>query len=366
MRTANVARRADLAGNSVWLMTTSGGLQAFRKLGTDLPHMITRAAVLGRREAGITSRLWSYVLSSVHGALLALRAGSFDWVYSDSDYPCDVLPALVFKRVKNAQWVAMLHHVIRAELATTSRTGSVKRRLQRWAHRLVAEHADMVFCYATKAGDDVVAELVELGMDPDRIRRVHNGFDSRELRSVAASSVYYDACLVGGLRAGKGLQDIVPIWSSVCSRMPAARLAIVGALSSANRRQLERQISSAGLQQNIFILGPRTHAEAIAQIKACAIMLSASWEEGWGIAVCEALACGIPVAAYDLPVYRSLFRGGMRCVRLADTGKLADSVVELLSDKAERARLAAEAPLAVADYEWNQVASRDLAFLEIS
>jgi glycosyltransferase involved in cell wall biosynthesis len=362
VRSANIAKRLASMGNDVTLMTTSGGLSACAKLGLVVPSVILPASLLFKHEWGMASRLWSYVVSSVCGVLRVSSLPQVDWLYTDSDYPCDVLPALAYRRQRGGRWVAMIHHLVKAE-AARSVSGAMKRSLQQWMHSIIARHADVVFTYATESGDEVVGELLRLGMKPSRLRRVHNGYDSLDLASTAAAPEHADACLIGGLRRGKGLYEIVPIWRRVCSVRPESRLVIVGGVLAHNRQALEAEIERAGLSGTIIILGPQSHAKAVSVLKASTLMISPSLEEGWGIAVCEALACGIPVVAYDLPAYRSLFAGGMRRVPIGERTGCADAVLDLLADAAQRVRLSAEAKLAVAQYEWNSVAVREIELL---
>jgi glycosyltransferase involved in cell wall biosynthesis len=55
-----------------------------------------------------------------------------------------------------------------------------------------------------------------------------------------------------------------------------------------------------------------------------------SAEEGWGIAVAEALAVGTPVLAYDLPVYSAVFGGHLHVVPLNDKEMLGEAARQLL------------------------------------
>lgn len=251
----------------------------------------------------------------------------------------------------------MVHHVLDVE------RGSVKRSMQRWAHGIIAKNADVAFCYATEAGDRVAAELTSFGMDPSRISRVHNGYDGAEIDRIGPTSSRYDACLVGGLRPGKGLGEIVPIWEAVCKHRPF-RLAIVGGILDANKKILEQEITRAGLTKHISLLGPLSHTDAIAVVKSSSMMVAPSLEEGWGIAVCESLACGVPVVAYDLPAYRSLFNDGMLRAPIGNRESFAKLVCRLLDDAQFRNELKKRAPNAVAAYEWNTVASTDAQLME--
>jgi glycosyltransferase involved in cell wall biosynthesis len=40
--------------------------------------------------------------------------------------------------------------------------------------------------------------------------------------------------------------------------------------------------------------------------------ISLSYEEGWGLSICEYLAAGLPVVAYRLPVFAQVFTGATR------------------------------------------------------
>jgi glycosyltransferase involved in cell wall biosynthesis len=77
------------------------------------------------------------------------------------------------------------------------------------------------------------------------------------------------------------------------------------------------------------------------------LFVSTSWVEGFGNAIWEALACGVPVVAMDAgaPV-RSLVRDGVDglIVRTNSTPALALALASLMGDEAARQALAARAP----------------------
>lgn len=76
--------------------------------------------------------------------------------------------------------------------------------------------------------------------------------------------------------------------------------------------------------------------------------------EGYPLAVLEALACGVPVVGYrDCPSLNSLVRheeNGLLVDRSEDTAGLAVALDRLIRDEALRLRLAAAAPVSVAEY----------------
>ena len=362
VRSANVAKCLAAAGHEVWLLTTSGGLEACRQLGLEVPAFVVRASIFGTCERGIASRLWSYVVSAIHSSVKIRSLPQVDWVYTDSDYPCDIVPAALYRARRGGRWVAMVHHLVNAEAAAASIPGKVKHALQQWAHGFIAKRADRIFTYATDSGDNIAAEMEARGVSANRVKRVHNGYDGAELAAITPAAKRFDACLVGGVRPGKGLYEIVPIWTEVCRHHPA-QLAIVGGMLEHNRAYLEVEIEKAGLRDRLTLFGARDHAFAIATLKASSIMFAPSLEEGWGIAACESLACGIPVVAYDLPAYRSLFAHGIQRVAIGDRRAFASAIVASLADQEGRGILSERGRKSVTQYEWATVARRDAELL---
>jgi glycosyltransferase involved in cell wall biosynthesis len=54
------------------------------------------------------------------------------------------------------------------------------------------------------------------------------------------------------------------------------------------------------------------------------------------LAVNEYLACGLPVVAYDLPVFREVFPNLLDSVPLGDSTAASQAILELLDDPKER------------------------------
>lgn len=97
------------------------------------------------------------------------------------------------------------------------------------------------------------------------------------------------------------------------------------------------------------------------------LFVSTSWVEGFGNAIWEALACGVPVVAMDAgaPV-RALVRDGVDglIVRTNRTPALAAALASLMGDDAARASLAARAPEVVSRFsmesalqQWDELLS---------
>jgi GalNAc-alpha-(1->4)-GalNAc-alpha-(1->3)-diNAcBac-PP-undecaprenol alpha-1,4-N-acetyl-D-galactosaminyltransferase len=83
------------------------------------------------------------------------------------------------------------------------------------------------------------------------------------------------------------------------------------------------------------------------------LFVSSSWVEGFGNAIWEALACGVPVVATDGgPAVRTLVRDGVdgQIVGAAGAQALASALAALMGDDAARNALAARAPEVLARF----------------
>ena len=100
------------------------------------------------------------------------------------------------------------------------------------------------------------------------------------------------------------------------------------------------------------------------QFKSSEVFVFPSHEEGWGIAICEAMACGLPVVAYDLPVYREIFTQGIITVPLKDIKAFSEKVVNLLENDKERHVLGDKARSQATVYDWDTVAARELSLMK--
>jgi len=360
-----VSRRWAGAGRGEHiLLTTGGGAGMVRGMGGTLPAQIVRASLVLGREPCKAFRLWSYLVTSVAAALAPSRLPCGDVVVTVSDYFCDVVPALLIKRrAPGARWIAWIHH---RETHPGRRPGNpvVNRlmyALQGWSLRRIARHADEAWVLETEAGDVVREELLRLGMDGARIRRMRNGM---ELADVPAEDVpkRVDAAMVG-VRPNKGMFDIVPVWREVVRRRPGTTLRLMGGM--AGTAALEEEIRRAGLEGVISIFRPEggwMDTPAYYKVlKEARVLFAPSREEGWGIAVCEAMACGLPVIGYDLPAYRRIYGDAMARVPVGDTATFASEICRALDAPDEFVSIREKGVRCAGRYGWDAIAEEDWA-----
>lgn len=89
-------------------------------------------------------------------------------------------------------------------------------------------------------------------------------------------------------------------------------------------------------------------AEVPALLRSCDLLLAPSWEqEGFGLPVLEAMACGVPVVASDIAAFRGFAAPAAELVPARDPERFAAAAAEVLGDPSRWRRMR-RAGLAVA------------------
>lgn len=70
------------------------------------------------------------------------------------------------------------------------------------------------------------------------------------------------------------------------------------------------------------------------QLSACDLLLAPSWEqEGFGLPVLEAMACGVPVVGSDISAFNGYAAGAAALVKPHDPEEFARTAIEVLADR---------------------------------
>lgn len=364
VRFHEISRRWQARGElGLHLMTTAGGAGMLRRMGCTLPMTRVPAALFANREWFRLQRFWSYCISAFASRFVVRHLPPVNTVITVSDYFCDVVPAcLMRRRHPGCRWIAWIHH---RELPPSERPGNrlvnhITWRMQEWSLRRIAARADAAWLYDTEAGDQVRERLLALGMAPERIRTMRCGINLDDIRRAPAGEPDIDAVMIG-VRPNKGLHDILPVWEELQRLRPGTTLRLMGGMSGEG--PLLQEIARRGWQKLIEVFKPPQgflpQDEYYAMIKRARLLFAPSHEEGWGMAVAEAMAAGVPVVAYDLPVYRRIYGAAFEAVPCFDTRHFAAALQSLLDDPARAARFRDAGLRQAAALDWNTLAEED-------
>jgi glycosyltransferase involved in cell wall biosynthesis/O-antigen/teichoic acid export membrane protein len=201
-------------------------------------------------------------------------------------------------------------------------------------------------------------ELVELGIERERVHVVYLGLDRGEHLVPGEKAPAPTLVYLGRLKQYKRIEHVLDVLEAV----PGAHLDIAG--DGDHRGALEAEVARRGLASSVTFHGHVSEARKGELLRRAWISLSASSAEGWSLAVFEAGACGTPTAALAVGGLREAVVDDQTGV-LADTpAHLASRVAELVGQPERLAAMGAAAQARSRGFTWEATAERTLALLE--
>ena len=135
---------------------------------------------------------------------------------------------------------------------------------------------------------------------------------------------------VGSVAERKRIDVLLASCAEVRRKVPGLRLVRVGdPLTAAQTRTMR----SLHLDSTVISIPPVDDETLAALYRRATLLLMPSEREGFGLPVVEALACGTPVIASDLPVLREVGGGSVDYCPVGDLGAWSRAIVALLDEQ---------------------------------
>jgi len=285
---------------------------------------------------------------------LKLRRGKYDVVIAPNFLPQNIVPTSLFKG--RSKLVVYFHGgppSMRGE--EMRKRGLVMRIISvlNWEFCMFfARMFDLIFVVENSTR----RYFIKRGFDPKRVIVVGNGIPFEEISKIEVDKKEYDAVFLGRLVPGK-VRDLIKVWEEVVKITQNARLCIIG--DGLERKKLEVHATKSGL--DVEFKGWISGEEKYKLMKHSKVFIYPSYYESWGVVVAEAMACGLPVVAYDSPAYEEVFDGLIIRVNVGDIKEMAERVCEVLENYHNYIEVIKEGVQYVSRYEWRVVANHQLA-----
>ena len=162
---------------------------------------------------------------------------------------------------------------------------------------------------------------------------------------------------MGRFSEEKGFDLLVEAFGRIAADLPEWDLVIWG--EGVLRPELEAQRDRLGLAERVSLPGQTSTPHA--KLREADLYALPSRREGFPMALGEAMACGLPAVAFDLPSGpKALIRDGVDGVLVpnGDIGALAALLGSVMRDEPWRLRMAAEAPAVLSRYGVEAVMGR--------
>ncbi len=213
------------------------------------------------------------------------------------------------------------------------------------AHRFLTQYslkkADIAVCDS----ETVKKGLLALGTEPDKIRIIYNGIDTRQFNPGQSNRA-----LVEKLGADKGpviisIRHLSPAYNVemlikaiplVLEKVPDAKFIIGG--DGIQRAYLEDMVSSLGVADNTRFTGYIPHEELPQYLASADIYVSTSLADSTSLSLQEAMSSGLAPVVTDLPANREWVTDGENGFIVAKDNvlALAEKVVYLINNREVR------------------------------
>lgn len=228
-----------------------------------------------------------YLYRIVRACIWAMRDKTrYTMIYSASDFLMDSLPGLIYK-MKGIKWVAGFY-------LYAPPSNIIYWLTQKIAYRLIKWKADIV-CITNSS--------MKWGFKNKKTIEVNGGVDL-SLAGHDGRPRIYDAVWCNRIHPTKGVKELVEIWKKVREKKPDATLALIGDGDMGTHCLTEmagQDVSELG----ITVFG-YMGSERFDIYKSSKMVLYTATTDHFSMAPVEAMACGCPMLAFNLPVMKHI------------------------------------------------------------
>lgn len=215
-------------------------------------------------------------------------------------------------------------------------------------HRLTQRRVTQVIAVSQAVADNLNVQNI---FDAEQIRIIRHGIDlsrfpPRAKSAAARGNKILRIGMLGEISPVKGQEDFVRAAAIIAPQTDRVKFVIAGRDNSADgrhRRAIEALVHELALTDRIDLVDqvddvPRFFFELD-------VFVSGARSEAFGLAMVEAMACGVPVVATMTAGAREIIQDDQtgRLVPIHDAAEMARVITELVTDAAQRELLAANA-----------------------
>ncbi len=218
----------------------------------------------------------------------------------------------------------------------------------------------------------ITEELTDVGFTPDKIKKVSHGVDTdifnpwndkgmgmskRKLFNTEIKNVTF----VGRLVPEKRPFFLLETWKSVIKEYPKVQMVIIG--KGRLEDELKKYCREKGLESSIKFMG--VVGDVLPYYGATDVFILPSSSEGVSIALLEAMSCGLPVVASNIPGNAEIIQNGKNGLLFDVENRMdcAQKIVLLLKDEQLADRLRNEARRTIEELYSSDIMTK--SFIEI-
>jgi glycosyltransferase involved in cell wall biosynthesis len=219
-------------------------------------------------------------------------------------------------------------------------------------HLLNADEKALIADLGIKAS----AVVIPNGVDPAEFDPPPDPALFRRRLPVLADRPY--VLFLSRLHYKKGLDYLADAFRIVASHNSCVHLVVAGPDDGA-RSDFEQRVAAAGLTDRVHLPGPVYGPEKLSAVAGAACFCLPSRQEGFSVAILEALACGTPAVVSTACHFPEVAEVGAGKVVPLDAAAIADALGRVLADGGVRERMGKAGRELVAErFTWPTIAAR--------
>ena len=239
----------------------------------------------------------------------------------------DLLPLLHpewFNKRTSANFRRWLHTVAVFSNSVVCISNDVKRDVEDWFVSRYKLAADEIPVTVIPLGTDIMASLPSQATDSSSMRGLGHG--------LAKPTVL----MVGTLEPRKGHEEVLDAFEMLWQSGNEVHLIIVGKAGWKTEPLQKRILAHFEYQRQLFWLEDVADTLLVELYMNCTGVMAASYAEGYGLPLAEAIAFGKPVLARDIPVFREVsndFASFFKCTGPVELASVIGNWLEECNDK---------------------------------
>jgi glycosyltransferase involved in cell wall biosynthesis len=163
----------------------------------------------------------------------------------------------------------------------------------------------------------------------------------------------YDLVWMGRFHRQKGLLEVPYILDLLKRKKKNINLLLIGDGDIKIKKKFFEIIDRLGLKENVHYVGFVNSNERLKLLREAKLFIFTSYYESFGQVALEAMANGLPVIAYNLPIYL-VFEKGMIKAPILDNQTFANEILKLLNNKDYYKNKSREALDYAKTFSWNK------------
>lgn len=341
-KTHELSLRQAERGNYVRVFTTDGHEESFYELVKPNYEIVRLQGISFTVKNLITRYPYLPTLPKV------LKATSFDVLHAHSHLFLTTAQAVkIAKDVKKPVIVSVHGVSAQREFLTNLAQRTYLFSMGSW----IFKNATRVICLTSSDAK----EICRYGCNPNKIRVIPTGVDLHLFRPSKIEENYI--FWAGRFVPEKGLRYLIDVAELIFKEKTYVKFLLAG--DGLQMAEIMARAMKRRLNNTMVFLGRKARKKIAFLMSRCLLFCFPSIKEGLPMAVQEAMACGKPIVAFNIPGMMETVQKSGVLVRPYDVNEMAKAIIHLIENRNLRKKLGANArSMASRMYDWNTVIDR--------